>query len=200
MSRVYEIKTVKEVEDGAIHYSDGWVHSEFDTLKGKVKPGDNVVLETKGFSTITGILDIETGQWYFRKSDEDLEREYKEFKQSLEAKRQIALEKHREEWQARTDALPDWVKTRIDKFLESPKFAAGGWEYELVVAELAVMYAESDGEDTDAIMEYSNEQGASGNQHECAKSLARYHAEGESLYGTVSALSPITGDPYYENG
>lgn len=198
MDRKHEIKTIKDVEHG-VSYEGGTGHGMFPEMEGKAKPGDVVVLETKGFSTITGVLDIDSGHWYFRKSDEDLERERVEFSESLEKSRQALLEANRESWQARTDALPGWIKTRIDKFQESPAFATEGWGYELCVAELAVFYVNSGGEDTEAIMDYAGENGTSGNQHECAKALAEMHREGEDLYGTISALSPITGDAYYED-
>lgn len=196
MDRSYEIRTVESVDHGVSYGNSG--HGMFPEMEGKVKPGDVVVLETKGFSTITGVLDVDSGHWYFRKSDEDLERERQEFSERIKREHHEQLEAHRAEWQERTDALPEWIKTRIDKFAESPHFAVNGWGYELCVAELAVMYDESGGESNEAITEYAKHHGTSGNQHECAMALARNHANGESLYGTISALSPLTGDAYYE--
>lgn len=199
MNRHHEIRTVKDVEYG-VSYEGGYGHGMFPEMEGKVKAGDVVILETKGFSTITGVFDINSGLWYFRKSDEDLERERIEFSEALEKKHQDVLEANRDDWQTRTALLPYWINRRIEKFQESPLFAADGWGYELCVAELAVFYVNSGGEDTEDIMNYGRENGTSGNQHECAKALANMHRKGEDLYGTISALSPLTGDAYYEKG
>jgi len=76
-------------------------------------------------------------------------------------------------------------------------FELEGWGYELVVCELAALYAKSNCADDETIDSYAREQGTSGNQHGIAKSLARAHLAGASLAGTVSALSPLTGDPFY---
>lgn len=196
-NRHHEIRTVESVDHGVSYGSSG--HGMFPEMEGKVKPGDEVVVETTNGFTVSGVRDLATGQWYFHKSDEDLESDRKAFSLDLKKKRQESLDAHREEWQQRTNALPEWIKVRIDKFQESPAFATEGWGYELCVAELAVLYFESEGEESDAISEYSREHGTSGNQHECARALANMHGEGENLYGTISALSPLTGDAYYED-
>ena len=80
----------------------------------------------------------------------------------------------------------------------------------MVVAELAVEYARMGEdildkdtfsiEDSEAIKRISHEQGTSGNQHSMALALAKAHLmePGRMMSNTVSALSPITGDPFYE--
>lgn len=198
--RHIEVHTVREIGENSIEYDSGVGHGLFDEMRGVVEVGDEIELETRGLSLITGVR--RDGVWLFRKTDEDLDREHREVIERNQRQREDLLDKMRDEWQARTDALPDWVRVRIDKFAESPLFERDGWGYELTVAELAVMYAELDEPDmystTPAIDEYAEREGTSGNQHGCAAALAKMHLRGESLAGTVSALTPLTGAPYYE--
>jgi hypothetical protein len=172
--------------------------------------GKEFIQETRNFNWITGwVID---GKWYERKTDEELEAERAAQRFEWEERKRRQLEANREEWQRRQDALPEWVRSRLENFHERSggKFAADGWGYELVVAELAVEYAKMGAgildkdvfsvEDTVEIKRISHEQGTSGNQHSMALALAKAHlSEPERLMNdTVSALSPITGDAFYE--
>lgn len=192
--------TVSKVGEGSVEYEGGTGHGMFDALRGRIKPGDRVVMETVNFSMITGVRPADSDQWFFRKTDDDLDREHREMMERFERERQERLAANRDEWQRRTDALPDWVRERIVSFQRSggEKFEADGWGYELVIAELATLYTPDDGfADNDAVMDVARREGTSGNQHEFAKALAKAHHAGQGLGGTVSALSPITGDADY---
>ena len=66
-------------------------------------------------------------------------------------------------------------------------------------AELAVLYDASGLAESDAVNGYGREYGTSGNQHGIARLLAgaRRNDPEWSAAGSVSALSPITGEPFY---
>ena len=197
-----EEHTVTDVTDGSISYGS-MGHGMFGEVRGKVKVGDTIVVETRNYSQITGMRPVD-GDWWFHKSDEDLDREHKEWVDNLNRERREFLAKNRDKWQAREDALPDWLRDRLTTFHRQggEKFALEGWYYELAVCELAALYDEHglDEEPADGpVMAYARKYGTSGNQHDFAKALVRAHREGmESASDTVSALSPITGDAFYE--
>lgn len=90
---------------------------------------------------------------------------------------------------------------RIEFFRDQAgeRFESDGLEYELVVAELAVLYDASGLAESDAVNGYGREYGTSGNQHGIARLLAgaRRNDPEWSAAGSVSALSPITGEPFY---
>lgn len=208
------VKTREHSEDSdwyAITGTTGWTAGCSKEVFDLLTDGKPYILETKGFSQITGwVID---GQWYDRKTEEELQAAHEAWKANWEREKDEDLAKHREDWQTRQDALPDWVRTRLETFHERGKdFAREGWGYELIVAELAVEYAalgevildkdvfEVSDFESEAIKKISSEQGTSGNQHSMALALAKAHLqEPERLMGgTVSALSPLTGDAFYE--
>lgn len=168
-------------------------------LAAKLSVGDTIVIEQRG-SQITGWRF--QGVWYDRKSDEDLERERQEMLDDIERRNREMLDANREDWQRRTDALPDWIKCRIDSFMETggEHFQLKGWGYELCIAELAVLFEAPDFAETAEVNAYCADHGLTGNQFGMARALARGHHEGQYLGGTVSALSPITGDADYSGG
>lgn len=203
-NRREEIVTIERKEpdeDGGatLHFTNGWACYAPPEVAERVRAGSDIVQETRGFSQITGWRD--GPDWIIHKSDADLAREHAEMVAGFDRRRREELAKHRDEWQARTDALPEWLRERIATFQErgGEEFAKDGWGYELVVAELAALYTPSDDyADNDAVMAVAREMGTSGNQHDMAKALARRHHEGMTLAGTVSALSPLTGSAFYE--
>lgn len=67
------------------------------------------------------------------------------------------------------------------------------------MAELAVLYDEAGLAESDAVTAYATEHGTSGNQHDVARLLAaaRRNDPEWSAAGSVSAMSPITGEPFY---
>lgn len=194
----------------AITGTSGWTAGCSKEVFDLLPKGKAYILETKGFSQITGwIID---GQWYDRKTDEELVAAHEAWKANWEKEKRETLEKNREDWQKRQDALPEWIRGRLETFHEQAgeKFALEGWGYELVVAELAVAYANMgpgilgvdmfDIEDSEEVTKISQTQGTSGNQHQMALAIAKAHLEKpeESMAGTVSALSPLTGKAFYE--
>ena len=162
----------------------------------KLEAGDQFVLELRGGSQVTGVR--LRGVWLMHKSDEQLEREFNAFVEKRKIDQRARWEKNRDKWQAREDALPAWVKPRFATFHEhgGEEFEIDGWEYELVVGELAAMYRESGGEDDATVMEYATLHGTSGNQHDFAKALAK--AEDASIAETIAALTPLGAHPFYE--
>lgn len=197
-------------ESWAITGTTGWTAGCSKEVYDLLTDGKPYILETKNLSQITGwIID---GQWYDRKTEEELTAANEEWKANWEREKAEELEKNREEWQRRQDALPDWLRTRLETFHEKSggKFAVEGWGYELCVAELAVMYTtigpdilDKDSfsvKDSDEISAYASAHGTSGNQHGMALALAKAHLQEPELdmAGTVSALSPLTGDAFYE--
>jgi hypothetical protein len=148
--------------------------------------------------------------WMWYKDDEQLEREHAEMVAEFDLKRRERLEANRADWERREAALPEWIRKRMEGFRgrAGEKFEVDGWGYELVVAELAAAYAAEAAAlpatgspswaDTPTSVKLIDErEGASGNQHDVALALARMHLRGESVAFTISALSPITGDPDY---
>lgn len=192
--------TARRIEDGAVTSTDGWTAGAPPEVIAALRVGDAYGLETRGgpFGTICGWR--VAGRWISRKSDQQIDRERQEWVAVDDRKRAERLERNRLEYQKRELELPSWVRDRLAVFHRrgGEKFEKDGWAYELVICELACLYAQTGCEDTDKIDHYARSHGTSGNQHECAKSLARAHAENRSLSGTVSGLTPITGDPFYE--
>lgn len=159
--------------------------------------GDAFELETRGASQVTGIR--LNGEWIMRKSDEDLAREHEAFRASWKEKQRRTLEANREAWTTRESVLPKWIKDRLDTFHErgGEVFELEGWGYELCIAELAVLYRESDGEESPSVKEYDALHGLSGHQHATARLLAKVAGD-DSLAGTVAALRPLGAHPFYE--
>lgn len=198
--RRYETYTIEKITDDSVDCG-GTGFGLFPEMKGKVKAGDVILMETVNFSHITGICLADGGEWFFHKSDADLDREHEEFVAKMKREHEETLAANRDDWQRRTDALPDWIKERITHFQKTGghNFEVDGWGYELCIAELAVLYLASEGADDDAVMAYSREHGTSGNQHDFAKALADGHrVHHMQMAGTVGGLTPITGDAYYE--
>lgn len=204
-NRRVEYVTVKSVE-GGVAFDNGWGTAGTPEVRARLKPGMVVGLEQRGNTIVGWLVD---DQWVMRKSDEELDAERAEWKAKWEQEKREHLEANREDWTRREAALPDWIRARLEHFRateESPgSFDREGWGYELIIAELAVMYLDGvdpsdytgtdrfEFKDTPAIMDFAREQGTSGNQHGVAEALARAHLEGTNLAGTISALSPLTG-------
>lgn len=199
-NRHIEYQTVTRMDGEAITGSSGWTAWAPDEVVALLHVGAEYGVETKGgpFGTICGwrIGD----RWVARKSDEDLERERQEWLDENARRKREQLAAHRSEWIGREENLPAWLQARLRTFHErgGEEFELDGWGYELAICELAALYLASGGEDDAAINAFAREQGTSGNQHGMAKALAAEHMAGRSLAGTVSALSPISGDAFYE--
>ena len=219
--------TVTQVdEDGTLHAGSlAW--GGHQSLR-HVTQGTVMLVETTRGSTVCGVAtepDPEPGSgvgWQFRKSDQTLRAEWGELRNDIHVRRVRELRKHRSEWQAREDALPKWLQERLQWFhLRGGRdFQEDGWPYELVICELAALYAAdedwvgvasttprgilglTEAEDPEAVSTFCREEGVSGNQVGMAQQLVlAHHAHPDrSMAGTVSALSPITGDPDYGHG
>jgi hypothetical protein len=159
-----------------------------DRLTRRPEVGKTYEVETVNWSLVTGLRDAYG--WLFRKSDQDLEEDHRKMIEGFDRKDRERLAAHRDEWTAREAALPEWARARLARFREAggENFELKGWGYELIVCELAVLYAVGDQAGVDALAE---REGTSGNQHDCAEALAKH---GDVL---PAALSPLTGSADY---
>lgn len=192
---------VTEVSENRVNFGSwSWPKSIFPE---DVAVGERYIVESVLGSTPSGVYRC---TWY--KTDAELDADHQAMVAKFDADRQASLERHREEWAAREAALPAPLRARLENFrARGHNFDANGWGYELVVAELAVLYAQQDAaaddavplEDTEEIMAYADREGTSGNQHDFAKALARALVRNPEVLGeTVSALSPLGTGAYYD--
>jgi hypothetical protein len=211
--RKLTFQTVTHIsQDGkAITGSDGWTMIAPDEVAALLKVGSYFGLETKGFNEISG-WHID-GVWYARRSDNAIREDFELFLDNSKKRRLDALESNRPNWQAREAKLPTWIRERLEYFREQDKeeFEVEGWGYELVISELAVMYAKIGEQildktltdirplETTEITELADEQGTTGNQHAMALGLAKQHLldPERSMSGTIGALAPLTGQTAY---
>lgn len=148
--------------------------------------GDPYILETKGFTEITGW--IIKGRWYDRRSDQDLQRRYDEWKRNSDREQAEYVAKNRDDWARREAALPEWAAERMRHIREeNPEFETNpmGWGYELIATELAVLYADMGDqiadktaftiEDSPAVTAFAEANGTSGMQHQFAIAFAKHH-------------------------
>ena len=196
-----EETTVRKVSDGVwVTGENGWGFFPLPEHLARFEPGVAYVLETRNLSVVTGCrID---GEWLWRRSDEWLDDDHRVTVAGLNAERAERLRDQREDWEAREAKLPAWIRDRIELFRHraGERFELDGWAYELTVAELAVLYDESGLAESAAVTAYGREHGTSGNQHDIARLLAgaRRNDPEWSAAGSVSAMSPITGEPFYE--
>lgn len=194
----YTVKSV--VEDGdsvQITTNDhtGFVRPRTDLGPTGLAVGDVFDLETVNFSRITGIRFNDA--WLFRKTNEELAHEDDLQAGAFHRSKVVDLERNKEKYADWERNLPAWLKARIQRFRTAAgeKFLLDGWGYELVVARLAAALADGDDAKADEI---SREVGASGNQYDCAKLLARLHIDGHPDRDLIpAALMPITGSADY---
>jgi len=170
-----------------------------------LQEGTEVVLETTNGSTLAGcyVVGVHTPDfaskkgWLWRKSDEDLERSFQEWKAKWEQDKLDRVEKFRAEWEAREEKLPQVYKDRLNRFRAAAgkeEFEKEGWGYELLICELAVLYKASGGEDTDAVNNFAALYGTSGNQHGIAKLMSKHE---DHIPEVPSAMAPLTGSADY---
>ena len=146
----------------------------------------------------------EDAPWLFHKSDQELEREHQEYLRKLHAEREQEWQEHQVDWRQRELALPMALQRRLARFRANGGhgFETDGWGYELMVCELAVLYRASGGEDDEQVMAFAEREGTTGNQHSFAQQLAKLlsdddPASDDMIANSVSALTPLTGDPDY---
>ena len=191
--------TVRKVSGGFVTGDNGWTFAPPGEHLGRFKPGLTYTLETRNLSVVTGCrID---GEWVWRRSDEWLDDDHRAQIARLDSASAERLRNRREEWEAREAKLPAWLRSRIEHFrsVAGERFELDGWAYELTVAELAVLYDEAGLAESDAVTAYATEHGTSINQHDVARLLAaaRRNDPEWSAAGSVSAMSPITGEPFY---
>lgn len=210
----YTVKTNNPYTDGSgraeIRTTDSVGFSASPEVAAALTPGVEFQMETQGFSQITGFK--VNGEWIERKSDADLLAAHEAFVADLQKRNEKRLAENEQDYHDRQDKLPEWIRVRLESFHLSggKRFRLEGWAYELIIAELAVMYADMglplikdfnqfDSVDSEEIREYARINGTSGNQHGVAIALAKAHLSDPewSTEGTVSGLSPLTGDPDY---
>lgn len=203
-TEIIEIRSISN--DGTtLTDDDGWSMFIREEARGKIEVGKLHVREKQGFNRITGLVPMaDRGRddaWLWRDSDQDIEAEEAEWRRKDLERRREFLEKNRADMEQREAALPEVLRKRLENFRThgGENFDLKGWGYELAVCELTMLYHQSNGEESDEITSYATEHGTSGNQHNYAHAAARLMGtdRAEELATSVSALSPITGDPYY---
>ena len=223
-NRHWEIVVLDKVEDGKwVHQVSGGSFMLRGDAQGKVRTTVPYLLESIGGTglgaQITGLASLgnpvtfhqkqyDEGaavpvpqEWFWHNSDQLLAAERTEMLDNIARERRELLDRYRDEWTEREKALSEPLKARLAAFHANggEKFELEGWGYELVVCELAELYHASGGEDSPEVMELADREGTSGNQHSFAKALACALTEDPAaIKGSVSALTPLTGDPHYK--
>lgn len=211
--RHLDVAQVKSLDDG-VHFVSGWSFGPAEVQHAMFELWGTYLIETGRGNSITGAATIKqtpegllVDQWLWHKSDQDLEREHAEWVAKLDAKREAELAANRDDWTRRQEALPGPLRRRLERFRTNGghDFETTGWGYDLIVCELAVLYAASCQVDDDKVKEFAGREGTSGNQHDFAKALSRALGTDDptgddAIANSVSALSPISGDPDYSGG
>jgi hypothetical protein len=175
----------------------GFVRSKKDIGLPLLEVGDEFDLETIQLSFITGLRDA-AGRWRFRLTNQRLADDANAASADWERKKTIELERNMRRYNEIEEALPAWLRARIQRFRDAAgeQFLRDGWGYELVICRLADAMAAGDEDRVSAIDE---EEGASGNQHGCARLLAQLHADGHDgdVVALPAGLAPLTGSVDY---
>lgn len=175
----------------------GWTFAKSRAELGRdIRVGEHLQQETIGFTQVTGLRDADG--WLFHYTDQELADEAREFSEGMRRREVEQLERHRKTWATQEAALPDWLGARIQRFRDAAgeKFLLEGWGYELMICRLADLIDQGRDEEAGKL---ARDEGASGNQWDCAKTLA----EGRARHGDVFAvkcpagIAPITGSADY---
>lgn len=192
---------VENVEDHgdslSLRSTRSWGFNRLKTDLGRdIQPGECLQLETIGISQITGLRD--QNGWLFRMTNQELADQARKFSEDLHRKDVVRLEQHRRTYAAWEAALPEWLQARIRRFREAggEHFLLTGWGYELMICRLADLLDQGREADADKL---ACDEGASGNQWDCAKALAAGRARHGDEFGAAlpAGLSPITGSADY---
>ncbi|RFZ41358.1 hypothetical protein DAVIS_02627 [Mycobacterium marinum] len=201
MSRHLEWFTVKGIQDRGdsvqINQSNGWSFLRSKASLGReIRVGERLALETVKLTQITGLRDA--SGWLFRLTDQDLADEARKFSEDLHRKDVERLERNRRLYAEHETNLPDWLKARIRRFREAAgeKFLLEGWGYELMICRLADLLDRGLEDEADKL---ARDEGASGNQWDCAKALAAGRKRHGDEFGSAlpAGLAPITGSADY---
>lgn len=211
--RTVEVVEIAKVHDGgSVTWTNGWsfggIPSEHRHL---LTVGAEFLSETIRLTQVTGMATMYrtssgepvVDEWLWHKTDADLDREHAEMVAGFKREREARWQANKRDWARREALLPLSLRRRLDRFRANGghEFETDGWGYELVVCELAVLYAASGQAESVAIEEYAREHGTSGNQHGYARALSRHLTDDpedeDAVANSVSALSPITGNADY---
>lgn len=192
---------VTKVEDHgdslALTGHHGWTFSKAKAALGReIHVGEHLQQETIGFSQVTGLRDADG--WLFHYTDQELADEAREFSEQMHRDDVVRLEKNRKLYAQWEQELPDWLRARIQRFRDGggEGFLLSGWGYELIICRLAALFDAGDEEGAERL---ASEEGASGNQWDCAKALAAGRRElGDEIGVRIPAgIAPITGSADY---
>lgn len=192
---------VTRVEDHgdsvAITGDKGWTFGRSKAELGRdIQVGEHLQQETMGFSQVTGLRDA--NGWLFHMSDQDLANQAREFSENMHRQDVERLEANRKLYWQWESELPDWLQARIKRFREAggEHFLLTGWGYELMICRLADLMDRGLDDEADKL---ASDEGASGNQWNCAELLVRGRSEmGDEVALLVpSGISPITGSADY---
>lgn len=207
------VRVAKVHEGGHVTWSNGWSFGGIpEEHRAALTEGTWVVVETTRLTLVTGVAlwlpeDGSNGTivdtWLWRKTDADLEQEHADMLANIQREQDQRWAEKRDDWHRREAQLPHPLRRRLMRFRDNGghDFETGGWGYELVVCELAVLYATSGQTDDDTIAEYAQREGTSGNQHDYAKQLSKLLTDDlndqDKVANSVAALAPISGDADY---
>lgn len=207
LPRRREAVTIEQVTDSTITYDGGWTFAPPAEHMPRFRAGQRIVVETVLATQVTGMALVDgrdqPTEWLWLKTSEQLDRERDEWLAESDRKRRERVDANRADWERREAALPSPLRRRLERFranAAAAQFDASGWGYELVVCELAVLYAASAGEDSPDVNAFASEHGTSGNQHGYARALSQLIGDEEredDIANSVSALAPLTGDADY---
>jgi len=181
--RLEEI-TIKEVGEGSISTTDSTGFGVPAHIISQINPGDTLYVELYRFNDIGGLMKPD-GEYLFHRSDQYFTTKHEEWLKKHKQDLEDRYAANKDDWLKRTYSLPPRYRDRLDRFINDPddgeefRKEGMGWGYELVICELACLYEEHgfgdgtwDGE-PQAIREYADKHGTSGNQHNVAQAWAK---------------------------
>jgi hypothetical protein len=197
---------VEKVTGDFVTYDGGWTFGWPEDAGPVPQIGQTIEVETVNFSTITGAK--VDGEWRFNRTDEYLDEQHRKMIEGFERDKRERLAACRSEWIGQEEHLPNWGQRRLARFREAAgeTFELDGWGYELAICRLAAAYVEEGvppkGDYTlpPKVKQLDEEMGCSGNQHDCARALARLvlaGCEDAAVGGVPAGMSPLTGSVDY---
>jgi hypothetical protein len=183
--RKLEKVVLKSIHGDTVQWVDGWGHSIPPHVTPALSVGETYYLEIYKFNDIGGIMK-ENGEYLFHRSDDYFILKRAEYLAEAKRKQELHYQNNFVSWTARTAALPDRYKARLERFLNDPdkgeefRKTGMGWGYELIICELAELYEKHgfgagtsfEGE-PQAIRDFARKHGTIGNQHDVAKAWAK---------------------------
>jgi hypothetical protein len=165
-----------------VTWSNGWTYGIPREFEKHFATGTHVIVETIRFNQVVGLK--VAGEWVWRQSDEQREADEQERRARREKELAERLAENETDWTARTAALPEWLRERLESFLNDPEqgeeFKLRDWAYELAASEVAALYEKHGVESLEApdheeVAAYAHEHGTTGNQHGWALAAVRGH-------------------------